>query len=68
VFQFKGEVVRAEVKEYYPPDPDSAKFLLKTWLPEVFGDRKTVALENPDGTPIGGQINVNFRDYSDAGV
>ncbi|MDR1416928.1 MAG: hypothetical protein LBJ57_05875, partial [Prevotellaceae bacterium] len=47
VFQFKGEVVRTEVKEYYPPDVSSGIFWLKNRQPGLWRDRQAVAHENP---------------------
>jgi hypothetical protein len=52
VFQHKGEIIRATVKEYYPPDVGAGEFWLKKRHPSKWGDRQTVTLENPDGTGL----------------
>jgi len=40
VFQFQGEVVRAKVKEYFPPDAGAAMNWLKNRQKEIWRDRQ----------------------------
>lgn len=69
LFNYQGNVVRAEFKEYYPPDPTSIMFWLKNRQPDKWRDKQTTALENPDGTPLFGSFGFlpfhplnNFKD------
>jgi hypothetical protein len=66
VFQFKGDIVRAEVKEYYPPDVSSGIFWLKNRQPGLWRDRQAVAHENPDGTPLFSGFGFAFLPLLDS--
>ncbi|MDR1348903.1 MAG: helix-turn-helix domain-containing protein [Prevotellaceae bacterium] len=52
VFQFKGNIVRAKVAEYFAPDTSAIIFWLKNRQPKLWRDKQTQVVENPDGTPV----------------
>jgi hypothetical protein len=54
IFMYKGEVVRAIVTKYFPPDVTAQVFHLKNRQPSKWRDRQVQSLENPDGTPLFG--------------
>ncbi|MDR2652638.1 MAG: helix-turn-helix domain-containing protein [Prevotellaceae bacterium] len=58
VFQYKGEIVRAVVKEYFPPDTTAIIFWLKNRQPQLWRDKQTQVIENPDGTPLFAGIDI----------
>jgi transcriptional regulator with XRE-family HTH domain len=69
VFQNKGDVIHANVREYFPPETAAAIFWLKNRQPAKWREKQTQVLENPDGTPLsGGKTTVIFKDYSKDGV
>lgn len=44
VFQFKGDIVRAETREHVPPDTTAAIFWLKNRKPEEWRDKQEQAV------------------------
>jgi hypothetical protein len=54
VFVYKGQVVRARVKKYFPPDVSAQIFFLKNRQPQKWRDKQVQTLENPDGTALFG--------------
>jgi hypothetical protein len=52
VFQHKGEIVRANVKKYFPPNVTAQIFVLKNRQPKLWRDKQTQVLENPDGSAL----------------
>jgi hypothetical protein len=60
VFQFQGQIIRAETIEHYPPDPTSMIFWLKNRQPGAWRDK-------PEGdgegeTPKAVQVTVEVKD------
>jgi len=52
VFQFQGQIVRAETKEHVPPDTTAMIFWLKNRRKEQWRDRQEHELTGKDGGPI----------------
>lgn len=46
VFQFQGQIVRAETVEHYPPDPTSMIFWLKNRQPDKWRDKRPEDTDN----------------------
>jgi len=59
IFCFQGEVVRADTKKHYPPDPTSMIFWLKNRQPEKWRDKQEI-----DHTM---QIVVNRKTFNGKG-
>lgn len=62
VFMYKGVVVRAKVKKYFPPDVTAQVFHLKNRQPKTWRDRQVQALENSDGTPLFGSKPLSKKE------
>ncbi len=52
VFQFQGQVVRAETREHVPPDPGAALNWLKNRRPDKWRDKQVHEHSGPNGAPI----------------
>jgi hypothetical protein len=59
VFQFQGQIIRAETKEHVPPDTTAGIFWLKNRRPEAWRERQQHEHTGKDGEPI--QINHDSR-------
>ncbi|MDR2066112.1 MAG: helix-turn-helix domain-containing protein [Prevotellaceae bacterium] len=60
MFQYRGEIVRATVKEYFPPDVTAAIFWLKNRQPGKWREKQTQVIENPDGTALFSGIDIKI--------
>lgn len=60
VFQFQGQVIRAETVEHYPPDPTSMIFWLKNRQPEKWRDRPEA--DGDGDTPQAVKVTVEVKD------
>jgi hypothetical protein len=52
VFQFQGQIIRAETKEHVPPDTTAGIFWLKNRRPEAWRERQQHEHTGKDGEPI----------------
>ena len=48
VFQYQGEIIRAQIKEYYPPDTGAAMNWLKNRQPDRWRDKQNLDLTTKD--------------------
>lgn len=61
VFQFQGEVVRADTTEHVPPDPGAAMNWLKNRRGDKWRDKMDHELTGKDGAPLVPVINISGR-------
>ena len=59
VFQYQGEIIRAQIREYFPPDTGAALNWLKNRQPDKWRDK-----QNVDLTTNGESIQHEKPDYS----
>lgn len=52
VFQYQGDIIRAQTREHVPPDAGAALNWLKNRKPDKWRDKVDHSLSNPDGSPI----------------
>lgn len=52
VFQFQGDIIRADTVEHVPPDPGAAMNWLKNRQPDEWRDKQQHELSGPNGGPI----------------
>lgn len=52
VFQYEGEVIRADTTTYFPPDVTAAIFWLKNRQPHLWRDRKQLEMETEEGDAL----------------
>jgi hypothetical protein len=52
VFQFQGQIVRADTREHVPPDPGAALNWLKNRRPDKWRDKQVHEHSGPNGAPI----------------
>lgn len=52
VFNNKGEIVRARIREHTPPDVTAQIFWLKNRRPELWREKQNVELTGKDGGPV----------------
>jgi hypothetical protein len=61
VFQFKGNVIRAETVEHIPPDPGAAMNWLKNRRADKWRDKITQEVTGANGAPLVPIINLSGR-------
>ena len=62
VFQFKGEVVRAKIAEYFPPDTTAAIFWLKNRQPKLWRDKQVQEHTGKDGKDLFQNVHIEVID------
>lgn len=60
VFQFQGEIIRADTTEHVPPDPSAAKLWLTNRKPDDWRDKQQHEHSGKDGSPLIPTINVSI--------
>jgi hypothetical protein len=58
VFQFQGEVIRADTVEHVPPDPGAAKLWLTNRRPEQWREKQEIDHKSSDGSMTPARIEL----------
>lgn len=58
VFQFQGEVIRADTVEHVPPDPGAAKLWLTNRRPEQWREKQEIDHKSSDGSMTPSRVEL----------